>query len=143
VDVPREEWIGVPVPDSGIPREQVLAARQAIENNEKTSNWGRRFWELTGGVLRCMRGRDVHELHYPSRNRLLPLRPEVPPGAPRLLAEKNLRAEETEALASSRLGGFPVRTFVEITNLYLDGVLHLQPPLSGFVPCLSVMVAKK
>ena len=71
LDVPREEWVGVPVPDSGIPREWVLAARQAIENYEKTSNCGRRFWELTGGVLRCMRGRDVHGLHYPSRNRLL------------------------------------------------------------------------
>jgi hypothetical protein len=53
VEVPREEWIGVPVPDPGIPRDWVLAARDAIENNEKVSNCGRRFWELTGGMLRC------------------------------------------------------------------------------------------
>jgi site-specific DNA recombinase len=53
VDVPREDWIGVPVPGPGIPREWVLAARDAIKNNEKVSNCGRRFWELTGGVLRC------------------------------------------------------------------------------------------
>jgi hypothetical protein len=31
----------------------VLAARKTIEKNEKVSNCGRRFWELTGGVLRC------------------------------------------------------------------------------------------
>lgn len=53
VPVPREEWIGVPVPDPGIPRERVLAAREAIKNNKRVSNCGRRFWELTGGVLRC------------------------------------------------------------------------------------------
>jgi site-specific DNA recombinase len=53
VEAPREEWIGIPVPDSGIPREWVLAAREAIKDNQKISNCGRRFWELTGGVLRC------------------------------------------------------------------------------------------
>ncbi len=53
VPVPREEWIGVPVADAGIPKEWVLAAREAIKNNERVSNCGRRFWELTGGVLRC------------------------------------------------------------------------------------------
>ena len=40
VDVPWEEWIGVPVPDPGIPREWVLAARDAIKDNEKVSNCG-------------------------------------------------------------------------------------------------------
>jgi hypothetical protein len=50
VAAPREEWIGIPVPDPGIPREWVLAAREAIKDNERVS---RRFWELTGGVLRC------------------------------------------------------------------------------------------
>jgi site-specific DNA recombinase len=53
VEAPREEWIGIPVPDSGIPREWVLAAREAIRDNQKISSCGRRFWELTGGVLRC------------------------------------------------------------------------------------------
>jgi site-specific DNA recombinase len=53
IDVPRDEWIGVPVSDSGIPREWVLSAREAIKDNERVSNCGRRFWELTGGVLRC------------------------------------------------------------------------------------------
>jgi site-specific DNA recombinase len=43
----------VPFADPGIPREWVLAARAAIKDNVKVSNCGRRFWELTGGVLRC------------------------------------------------------------------------------------------
>jgi site-specific DNA recombinase len=50
---PKEEWVYVPVPDSGVPREWVDAAREAIENNRKPSNAGRRFWELSGGILRC------------------------------------------------------------------------------------------
>ena len=50
---PEEEWLGVPVPDSGIPREWVDAAREAIKDNRRTSNAGRRFWELSGGILHC------------------------------------------------------------------------------------------
>jgi site-specific DNA recombinase len=50
---PEEEWVYVPVPDSGVPREWVDAARAAIKDNRKTSNAGRRFWELSGGILRC------------------------------------------------------------------------------------------
>src|SRR3712207_4812269 len=34
-DKPRSEWIAVPVPDSGVPRELVDAAREAIENNTR------------------------------------------------------------------------------------------------------------
>jgi site-specific DNA recombinase len=50
---PREEWIAVPVPDSGIPRGTVEAARQAVSENVACSSGGDRFWELSGGVLRC------------------------------------------------------------------------------------------
>jgi len=50
---PREEWIAVPVPDAGLPREWVDAARKAIENNHRTSSAGRRFWPLSGGILYC------------------------------------------------------------------------------------------
>lgn len=50
---PREEWIGVTVPDAGLEREVVEAAREAIRNNRKTSNVGHRFWELSGGVSQC------------------------------------------------------------------------------------------
>ena len=50
---PKKEWIAVPVPDSGIPRELVDAARAAIENNRVPSSAGDRFWQLSGGVARC------------------------------------------------------------------------------------------
>ena len=50
---PREEWIAVPVPDPGIPREWVDAARDAIKDNARPSSTGRRFWELSGGVAFC------------------------------------------------------------------------------------------
>jgi site-specific DNA recombinase len=46
--------IAVPVPDSGIPRECVDRAREAIVSYERTSKNGGRFWELSGGVLRCV-----------------------------------------------------------------------------------------
>jgi site-specific DNA recombinase len=49
----REEWIGVPVPDSGVPQEWVVAAREAIKDNRAPSSAGHRFWELSGGILRC------------------------------------------------------------------------------------------
>lgn len=55
VPVSQEEWIGVPVTEPGVPREWVLAAREAIKDNVRVSNCGRRFWELTGGVLRWRR----------------------------------------------------------------------------------------
>lgn len=48
-----EERIGVPVPDSGLPREWVDAAREAIENNRRPARAGHREWELSGGILRC------------------------------------------------------------------------------------------
>ena len=48
---PRGEWIAVPVPDSGIPREWVDAAREAIRDNRRPSSNGRRFWELSGRIL--------------------------------------------------------------------------------------------
>lgn len=47
---PKEEWIAVPVPDSGVPREVVEAA---IEGNRRPARAGGRFWELTGGIARC------------------------------------------------------------------------------------------
>jgi nucleoid-associated protein EbfC len=50
---PREEWIAVPVPDAGVPKEDVERARDALRHNEKCSSAGRRFWELSGGIFRC------------------------------------------------------------------------------------------
>jgi site-specific DNA recombinase len=50
---PRESWLAVPVPYSGIPRGWVDRAREAIKDNRRPSSAGLRFWELSGGVLRC------------------------------------------------------------------------------------------
>ncbi len=50
---PRAEWIAVPVPNAGVPREDVDRARDALQDNEKCSSAGRRFWELSGGIFRC------------------------------------------------------------------------------------------
>ncbi len=50
---PRSEWVAVPVPDAGVPRETVEAARHAVSENVACSSNGDRFWELSGGVLRC------------------------------------------------------------------------------------------
>src|SRR5215212_4097586 len=48
-----EDRIAVPIPDSGIPREWVDAARAAIRHNRRPARAGDRKWELSGGILRC------------------------------------------------------------------------------------------
>jgi site-specific DNA recombinase len=50
---PKSEWIAVPVVDSGIPRELVDAARDAIKDNRRAASRKHRFWELAGGITRC------------------------------------------------------------------------------------------
>ena len=50
---PPEEWIAVPVPDSGVPRHWVEAARAAVSSNKPPSTGGGHTWELSGGILRC------------------------------------------------------------------------------------------
>jgi site-specific DNA recombinase len=53
--VPKKEWVAVPVPDAGVPIEWVDAAREALKKNERPSFNSERFWELSGGVVRCGR----------------------------------------------------------------------------------------
>jgi hypothetical protein len=48
----REEWVAVPVPDAGVPREWVDAAQAAIKDNVRPSRADERSWELKG-VLFC------------------------------------------------------------------------------------------
>jgi site-specific DNA recombinase len=50
---PKAEWIAVPVPASGIPRDLVETARATVKHNRRPARAGRRFWELTGGVGYC------------------------------------------------------------------------------------------
>ncbi len=66
---PREEWLFVPVPDAGIPRGVVEDARQTLKDNaRKPSKAAKRFWELSGGILRC--GECGHTLRpHTSRTR--------------------------------------------------------------------------
>ena len=45
--------MAVPVPDPGVPREWVDAARGAIKDNRRPPFSNRRFWELSGGLLYC------------------------------------------------------------------------------------------
>ncbi len=52
-DKPRSEWVPVPVPDSGIPREWIDATREAIKDNKRPSANSDRVWELSGGMLFC------------------------------------------------------------------------------------------
>ena len=50
---PPEDWIAVLVPYSGIPREWIDAARDAIKDNRPTSSAGQREWTLSGGLFVC------------------------------------------------------------------------------------------
>ena len=71
---PKEEWITVAVPDSGIPRELVDAARAVVESNRKPARAGRRFWELTGGIPFCGEcGRTMCANHRSKTKRGRPL----------------------------------------------------------------------
>ena len=49
----KSEWIAVPVPEAGIPREVVEAARQTVLNYRPTSKVAGRFWELSGSIMHC------------------------------------------------------------------------------------------
>jgi len=53
MEKPRSEWIAVPVPDAGVPREYIEAARAAVKDNRKPSSAGHRAWPLSAGLLRC------------------------------------------------------------------------------------------
>jgi site-specific DNA recombinase len=53
VPVPKEEWVAVPVPDAGVPKAWVDGAREALQKNERPSFNSERFWELSGGIVRC------------------------------------------------------------------------------------------
>jgi site-specific DNA recombinase len=49
----KSEWIAVPVPDAGIPRHVVEAARRTVLTYRTTSKAAGRFWELSGSIMRC------------------------------------------------------------------------------------------
>ena len=51
----RREFVAVPVPDPGIPREWVDAARAVVAQYRSPSKAAGRFWELSGALMRCAR----------------------------------------------------------------------------------------
>jgi site-specific DNA recombinase len=70
----NQHRVAVPVPDSGIPRDWVDAARKATEDNVPASNAGDRFWQLSGGILLCGGcgcRMQVHPMKSPKRENLL------------------------------------------------------------------------
>jgi len=52
------EWVAVPVPDAGVPREWVERARASVKDNVRSPDAGRRFWELKS-LLFCPCGRRL------------------------------------------------------------------------------------
>jgi site-specific DNA recombinase len=102
---PREEWIAVPVPDAGIPREHVEAARAAVKDNLKPSSAGHRVWTLSAGLLRCggcgrsmttARSRSTPKYDYRNYYRCHGRSDKGAEACPRVKGE---RAEEIEAFA--------------------------------------------
>src|SRR5918998_1730171 len=105
---PRESWVAVPVPDPAVPREWVDCAREAIANNRRPSSAGLRFWELSGGVLRCAScgrsmqttsirsttGRTHHYYRCPKR---------VRDGEAGCGNRKNIRADHAEPLVWEKI----------------------------------------
>jgi site-specific DNA recombinase len=100
---PREQWIAIPVPESGIPRQLVEAAREAIADNHRPSSAGSRFWELSGGIMvcgscgrrmtTCRRRRDRNATNYYHHYRCPKRQVEGPDACPH---KKNYRAREIE-----------------------------------------------
>ena len=104
---PQEEWVHVPVPDAGVPREWVDAAREAIKDNRKCFNAGRRFWELSGGILRCGEcgwTMQAHNVLSTSNKRLFyyNCKAKYKRGADFCQASRTHRAEKLEGLVWGR-----------------------------------------
>ena len=69
---PKSEWVAVSIPNAGVLREWVDAARKRVSRNVRTSLAGQRFWELSGGVLYCG---GCGKRMIPDRTRSRPGRP--------------------------------------------------------------------
>jgi site-specific DNA recombinase len=112
---PRDEWIAIPVSDSGIPADAVDRARAMLENNPKPSLAGGRFWELSGGVLVC--GECEHRLQTDRKRRSVITDPyhhyyKCPNRRPRTGvvercpgSRKSYKAEEIEAMVWDYVSG--------------------------------------
>ena len=54
---PREEWLALPTPHASVPREVAERARRNVELRVSPQKKNRRFWDLSGRVLRACHGR--------------------------------------------------------------------------------------
>jgi site-specific DNA recombinase len=101
---PREEWLFVPVPEAGVSREVVEVARQSLKDNaRKPSKAAKRFWELSGGILRCgecghtLRPNSAHKKKSGRRFHYYSCRSRYNTGPSRDCSNrKHLRAEQIE-----------------------------------------------
>ena len=60
---PRDQWVAIPVPHSGIPCEVVDTARAMIKNNRAPGKTGRRLWQIPSGAV-CCEGCGTRTLQY-------------------------------------------------------------------------------
>jgi site-specific DNA recombinase len=108
----REEWIAVPVPDAGIPRGWVDAARATTKDNRRPSANGDRIWQLSRGIFYCgecsyrmsthttsdpkMGGKSYYYYHCPKRRQY---------GKKACSDSKYYRAEELESAVWGAVSG--------------------------------------
>jgi site-specific DNA recombinase len=109
---PKDKWIAVPIPDAGIPRQLVDAARENLigKFNRRPSMAALRFWELSGGILRCgCCGRALSSIPVSSRGEprryyyRCPTRAVNGPGACQM--RTNFRAEKIESQVWETVSG--------------------------------------
>ncbi len=50
---PRDQWVAIPVPHSGLPRDLVDGAREMLKSNRSPGSTGRRFWQIPSNAVRC------------------------------------------------------------------------------------------
>jgi len=74
-DKPRSEWVAVPVPDSGIPREWIDAARDSIRDNKRLARTGIAFGNSPGAS--CFAPSVVAGWSRPPSARRKPPRPTI------------------------------------------------------------------
>jgi site-specific DNA recombinase len=127
----REEWIAVPVPEAGIPRGWVDAARTAIKDNRRPSANGDRIWQLSRGIFYCgecsyrmsthttsdpkMGGKSYHYYHCPKRRQY---------GKKACTGGKYYRAEELESAVWGAVSG--ILKDPEQLRADLDAMIELE-----------------
>src|SRR3712207_593833 len=109
---PKKEWLFVPVPDAGIPRKVVQDARRTLKDNaRKPSKAARRFWELSGGILRCgecghtLRPNSAHKKKSGGPVYYSSLRPRLKTGAGRDCSYRKFLRGEAIRGAGGGVGG--------------------------------------